>query len=208
MSILNRRVLVLNRSWVAIGEVDVKKALEDMNSSVSPKKALKIEYARNLDGTFNFDEMIEVNPLDWDEWITLLPREFDSGCIHTVSLSIRVPTIVITPNYNKIPLKTFRPTKFAIAQRDNFTCQYTGRKLNRSEISIDHVFPKSRARDKANDWTNLVTCDKKVNFDKADRTPEEAGLKLLRKPIAPSPIPMTALIDEKHIDWKRFLVKK
>lgn len=208
MSILNQRVLVLNRSWVAIGEVDVKKALEDMCSSISPKKALKIEYGKNADGSYNFDDLIEVNPLDWNEWIKLSPRDFDTGAIHTVSLTIRTPTVVITNSFNKIPVKTFRPTKFAIAQRDNFTCQYTGKKLSRSEISIDHVLPKSRAKDKANDWGNLVTCDKQVNFEKADRTPEEAGLKLLRKPVAPAPVPYTALINEKHVDWKRFVVKK
>ena len=68
--------------------------------------------------------------------------------------------------------------------RDDYTCQYTGIKYPPSELTLDHVHPQSRGG-KSN-WTNMVACHKDVNFKKADRTPKEAGLRLLREPYAPS----------------------
>lgn len=68
--------------------------------------------------------------------------------------------------------------------RDDYTCQYTGVRYPASELTLDHVHPQSRGG-KTN-WTNLVACHKDVNFKKADRTPKEAGLRLLREPYIPS----------------------
>lgn len=67
--------------------------------------------------------------------------------------------------------------------RDDYTCQYCGEKFSAAELTLDHVFPKSRGG--KNSWENIVTCCKHCNGEKADRTPEEAGMVLLNKPKKP-----------------------
>lgn len=67
--------------------------------------------------------------------------------------------------------------------RDNYTCQYCGEKKPERELTLDHVFPRSRGGDES--WENQTTACKKCNNKKADRTPEEAGMKLLSTPTKP-----------------------
>ncbi len=67
--------------------------------------------------------------------------------------------------------------------RDNYTCQYCGVKLTATELTLDHVYPKSRLGPEI--WENMVACCKDCNQRKANRTPREAGMKLLRRPYRP-----------------------
>jgi 5-methylcytosine-specific restriction endonuclease McrA len=67
--------------------------------------------------------------------------------------------------------------------RDNYTCQYCGDHLHESKVTIDHVMPQSRGG--KNTWENTVCSCYACNNAKADRTPEEAKLKLKTKPRAP-----------------------
>ena len=71
-----------------------------------------------------------------------------------------------------------------ILLRDDYTCQYCGKKLPASELTLDHVYPKSRLGPEI--WENMVACCKHCNQKKADRTPKEAGMKLLRRPYRPT----------------------
>jgi len=68
--------------------------------------------------------------------------------------------------------------------RDDFTCQYCGKKFSASELTLDHVYPKSRFGPDI--WENIVTCCKECNQYKANRTPKECGMKLLRRPYRPN----------------------
>ena len=72
--------------------------------------------------------------------------------------------------------------------------------------SIDHVVPRSRGGD--TNWENCVIADKRVNTRKADKTPDEAGLKLLREPGRPREVPVTILLKNMHgiPDWDPFLI--
>ena len=204
--ILNQRVLVLNAGWLAIGFRPLKKVIEDMNSSRSPKKALKIEYGLTPSGEPDYDNITEMLPLGWDDWVTLLPRHFDEDVIRSARMEVRIPTVVIAPNYNKVPIKRFRATKRNIYERYGGKCAYTGRALSYKEATLDHVNPRSRGG--GNTWQNLVLSDGPVNRKKADRTPQEAGMKLLYKPSEPSPVPMQVLIREAlHPDWRPFMTE-
>ena len=89
--------------------------------------------------------------------------------------------------------------------RDNGTCQYTNKKLSRSEANIDHVIPRTKGG--LTNWTNCVICHKEVNAKKGPRTPEEAGLKLVRQPSVPRSLPSTFYIKNKHgiKEWNIFL---
>jgi 5-methylcytosine-specific restriction endonuclease McrA len=64
--------------------------------------------------------------------------------------------------------------------RDRYTCQYCHRALPSGELTLDHVIPRSRAGESA--WENLVACCHYCNNRKGSRTPEEAGMRLLRQP--------------------------
>lgn len=70
-----------------------------------------------------------------------------------------------------------------ILVRDDYTCQYCGKKLPGHELTLDHVYPKSRFGPDI--WENIVACCKECNQKKADRTPKEAKMKLIRRPYRP-----------------------
>lgn len=95
------------------------------------------------------------------------------------------PLIIRLLNYIKYHTKTLKINRNRIYKRDNYQCVYCG---SRKELTLDHVIPKSRGGQ--NDWTNLVTSCSKCNVKKADRTPEEAKMKMSHKPYIPT------LIDE------------
>lgn len=204
-NILNKPVLVLNKAWIPIGTCTVKSAFEDMNSSKHPKKALKIEYLKDSKGNYDFSNPTEVLPLSWAEWSTLAPRDFDEDSIRSVKNEFRIPTVLIVgSNYNQMPVKTFRATKKNIFDHYKGICAYTGKQLTYKNMTLDHIQPRSRKG--GNTWSNLVPCDGETNRLKADKTPEEAGLKLRYKPSEPKPVPAHILIKSViSPDWNMFL---
>lgn len=88
--------------------------------------------------------------------------------------------------------------------RDGFICQYTGEELNCNNITIDHVLPKSRGGKTS--WENCVTASFEINAFKGNRTPEEAGLKLLSKPSYPKDQLYLEYLscETKHSDWNQY----
>jgi len=203
-NILNKSVLLLNKAWLPIGTTTVKSAMEDMNSSKHPKKALKIEYAER-DGKYDFSAPTEILPLDWKEWITLSPRDFDEDSIHTVSLEIRIPTVIIVgSNYNKLPVKTFRPTKKNLYDQYGGRCIWSGEVVPYKQATIEHMHPKSRGG--SNTWGNLAIADPTLNRQKADRTPTEFGVIPKYSLQEPKPVPAHVLIKSiMSPDWNIFL---
>jgi 5-methylcytosine-specific restriction endonuclease McrA len=91
------------------------------------------------------------------------------------------PSVIRLVEYKYIPVRMQVVTKKNIYLRDNHTCQYCSRKFHGSELTLDHVLPRSRGG--RNTWENLVTACKKCNQAKDDRTPDEAGMKLLHRVI-------------------------
>jgi 5-methylcytosine-specific restriction endonuclease McrA len=83
--------------------------------------------------------------------------------------------------------------------------QYTCRKLAPHEGNIDHVVPRSRGGKTS--WDNCVLAHKEINSRKADRLPQEAGMRLLKAPVEPKALPASALIQNAHgvRDWDFFL---
>lgn len=183
-------VLVLNRCWQAI---HVK----------SPAEAISMMYDDSATGLniIGNDCMV---PLRWNDWVNL-PYDENASYIKTVNGSIKIPKVIVLSKFDKVPRKRPKFTTRNIWIRDNGTCQYTGKKLNPNEGNIDHVLPKSRGG--VTSWTNCVLSHKDINAKKADKTPEESGLKLLRKPSAPKDMPVTFYIRNKHNirEWEIFL---
>lgn len=97
-------------------------------------------------------------------------------------------------------------TKFnrrAVLRRDFFSCCYCGKAETPRKLTLDHIIPKSRGG--VSSWTNIVTACNSCNREKADRTPEEAGMKLLTKPIVPQHSELIneyMLMKDRHDDWE------
>lgn len=183
-------VLVLNRNWQAIHVKTPAEAFCMMASGAA--SGLDVQGDDGL------------TPVRWDDWLKLPVRDEDN-LVNTPRGVVRVPTVIIASNYAKVPLCRPRFGARGIWERDGGVCQYTGRKLTRNEGNIDHVVPRSRGGPST--WENCVLSHREVNERKADRLPQEAGLRLLRKPNAPRPVPATFLIQNPHgvTDWQRFL---
>lgn len=89
-----------------------------------------------------------------------------------------IPKKVIRLNYDvAVPYKELPFCRKNVFVRDEYTCQYCGKKFEEHELTLDHVYPKSRFGPDI--WENIVTCCKECNQFKADKTPKEAGMKLL-----------------------------
>lgn len=204
-------VLKLNANWMPVGFSTVKQAIVDLTgggfSDGHPNAlALDIEYERGENGEWDFDNPVYMNPVSWDVWTKLPIREYDM-VIHSAKLTIRAPIVLIAVNYNKVPIKRPRPTKDSIRKRDGNICQYSGKKLSNKELDIDHIIPVSRGG--KNTFSNMVTCEIGINRMKADKLPHEVGLKLIKAPHDPLPVPISTTINEvRHPTWGPFLINK
>lgn len=90
------------------------------------------------------------------------------------------PVIIRLLNYVRYVYRRLRVNRHKIYKRDGHKCVYCG---NSKQLTIDHLIPKSKGG--KNTWENLVTCCSRCNVKKGDKTIEQAGLKLLKKPYEP-----------------------
>ncbi len=187
----NPTVLVLNRHWQAIAVKTPAEAFSMM--ATGSARALNMSEG-------------DMQPVSWTDWLSLPVREGESSA-GTVRGAVRVPTVVVLSRYAQVPRKRLKFGLRGLWERDGGVCQYTGRRLTPGEGSIDHVMPVSRGG--RSTWENCVLAHKTVNHRKADRTPDEAGLHLLRKPSPPRELPITAFIRNHHgvKDWEPFLLR-
>ena len=207
MNVINQPVLCLNGVWQALGTKTVKEALIAMlggEKGNSPAAmAIDMVFPIDADGNVDWNNPEYTQPVGWDEWRKLPVRDYDLA-IHTANMEIRAPRVIIQPNYSKMPIVQPRPTKEAIRKRDGGICQYTGEVLTWKEGNIDHVTPRSQGG--RNTFENMVWCHKDINSKKADKTPKQAGLTLIRKPFAPKSLPISSTINvAHHPSWVHFL---
>lgn len=190
MGILNEKILVLNKFWQAINMTNVEKALPDL-------------YKGTITAVWDDPEGI-LHPLSWDEWLEVPIRDTDK-IIRSKHLKVVIPQLIIAENYQTIPKAKPNLENKNIALRDKFICQYTGKYCPNG--NVDHVIPLSR--NGRHCWTNVVWCDTTVNAFKGPRTPEEAGLKLIKQPKEPLAVPIVVKIPERQDKplWKKFSLK-
>jgi 5-methylcytosine-specific restriction endonuclease McrA len=186
MSVLDNLVLILNTGWTPIRVKNIKTAI----------KLLFRERACVVD-PFNYEVF------NWDKWVN---QKITDGepYIQAVRFKVKAPEIIVLTQYHKTPNYNVRLTKRNIFIRDKYYCQYSGEILSKKNADIDHIIPKSKGG--KNTWDNLVATSKAINRKKGDKTPEEAGLKLVKKPVKPS---NSALLFDprKKIpeSWKKFI---
>lgn len=204
-----RTVLRLNASYMRLGWSTPAEAFCMMMGEAVDGSAPALA----LDVHYEYDEygkpMLDNNPknfdrVDWEYWMELGPRRGDiDKVIHTSKRIIRIPTIIVCAHFHLMPMKDQKVSKTAVRKRDGNRCQYTGVELTNKTFSLDHVVPRSKGgRD---NWENLVSCHKDVNFRKANRFNHEAGLKLLKQPKAPKSMPLCHMVQGGyHPDHKWF----
>jgi 5-methylcytosine-specific restriction endonuclease McrA len=208
MNILNQPVMVLNSAWQPLKPKNVKEALVAMlggeNAYAPAAMGIDQEFAVDENGEVDWTNMVYANPVNWNTWITLPIRAYDD-IIRTQHMAIRAPRVIVQPNFSKMPQITPRPTKDVIRKRDGSRCQYSGEILSWGEGNIDHVIPRDQGG--KNTFENMVWSKKDINSQKANKTPEQAGLKLLRKPTAPKSLPLSATQTiAHHPSWVPFMV--
>lgn len=131
--------------------------------------------------------------------------EKNDGYIHSVSMTFPLPSIVRLTRYINVPRKRIILSRKNIIKRDSHQCQYCG--VRSGPVTIDHIIPKGRGGEDT--WENLVCACVKCNNKKGDRTPEEARMKLLRKPQRPNYIFFIRyFISKMDNRWKPYLFMK
>ena len=109
--------------------------------------------------------------------------------VRSVRLAMRMPAVArLTRNVrHREPKVRFSRTN--VLTRDGFRCQYCGVKLPPSELTYDHVVPRSQGGHTS--WTNIVTACRPCNAQKGSRTPQQAGMKLRSEPVRPNALPFS-----------------
>jgi 5-methylcytosine-specific restriction endonuclease McrA len=135
-----------------------------------------------------------VKIVSWQRAITLLflgkaevIEEYDRD-IKTTSVVIKIPAVVRLLNAFRRHKKPVKFSRINIYGRDRYTCQYCGVKKKIGELTYDHVVPRSHGGKTT--WLNIATCCQDCNRKKANRTPEQAGMRLLKTPVQPTATPV------------------
>lgn len=196
-SALSASVLVLNRQYMAIHVVDVKRAFGLL--------------MRQLAEVIHIEDGVYAN-YDFDSWreISALRAEFEevdphSDWVRSVNFQIQAPRVLRLLHFDRVPRQRVRLNRRNLFARDGNLCQYCGNSFPTSELSIDHVVPSCRGGQTT--WENVVCACVRCNVRKGGRTPSEAHMKLIKKPVRPhrSPLLSVKLCNPKYASWKTFV---
>ena len=168
----------------ALGKMNAKVLILNQNyepmSVINVKKAIILLYLGKA-------EMIEA---------------YEGRSVRSVSTSMPFPSIVKLSMYVKVPFKRIILSRKNILRRDGHRCQYCGR--GDLTLTLDHVLPVSRGGEDG--WENLVCACVKCNNKKGDRTPEEAHMSLLRRPMRPNHVTFIShFVGRMDERWKPYL---
>ena len=195
-AILETNVLVLNRVYMAVHVITVRRAFRLLFS----ERAEVVDFVDDRYATYDFESWVEMSRLK-EEWRDRRENDW----IRTVRFDIRVPRVIRLLVYDRLPQRGVKLNRRNVYARDANRCQYCGEKFPTQELSIDHVLPRSRSG--RSTWENLVCCCTRCNVRKGGRTPKEARMKLVRAPREPrrSPLISVRLGSARYQSWKQFL---
>jgi 5-methylcytosine-specific restriction endonuclease McrA len=193
--VLCSSVLLLNRLYMALRVISARRAICMLYRNQA--EVVHVENGKFLSYDFN----------DWVE-VSQAKRRFEPEqheWIRTVRFHIAVPRIVRLLVYDRLPRTTVKLNRRNLFARDQNRCQYCGKKFPTSELSLDHVIPRSYGGPST--WENIVCACVSCNTKKGGRLPEEANMKLIARPRRPtrSPVLTIKLSDNKYASWKQFL---
>ena len=188
MSVLQEKVLVLNRGWRPIDVTTVRSAVSLVYQDA----------ARILDPT-------SYETFDFQGWVDA--KDFaqrSTAFLQGYRCQLPAPEIIVLRNYGGTAGQVVKFSRRNVFLRDRYTCQYCAVGYTPKELTIDHVVPRSRGG--PNSWTNCVTSCEDCNTKKANRTPQECGLTLLKEPRMPKWTPIAGMLPVTRPDsWDKFL---
>ncbi|MFO0837798.1 MAG: HNH endonuclease [Phycisphaerae bacterium] len=192
---LSASVLLLNRFYMAVRVISARRAMTLVYRQLAD--VVSIEDGKHE--TYDFDDWVEVSRAK----ARFEPERHD--WIRTVRFQIAVPKIVRLLVYEKLPRVEVKLNRRNLFARDQNRCQYCGKRYSSSELSIDHVLPRSQGG--VTSWDNVVCACVRCNVRKGGRTPMQAHMKLITRPRAPrrSPVLTLKLSESKYASWKQFL---
>lgn len=196
---LNSKVLVLNRLYVAVRVISARRAFCLLMNSVAEIIHVRREGESEQFETHDFSSWLEASQFkaaheheryDW---------------VRTVRYEVPVPRVIRLLGYDRLPEQIVKLNRRNLFARDRNQCQYCGRHYPTADLSIDHVVP--RMQNGPDSWENLVCACIRCNARKGGRTPQQAGMKLIRPPERPrrNPLITLRLGHEKYASWKSFL---
>lgn len=188
MSVLAEPVLELNNGWNPLKTTTVRNA-----------------FSKIFKGTARIVNPDDCTLHDFESWL-MLPYVEGHPYMETYAAKIRLPEIIVLNSDGRFG----RRDKIAFSRRnllkrDNHSCQYCGLGFPKNELTVDHVFPKSRGG--SSGWLNMVAACFPCNSKKKDLTLAESGMKLLSKPYEPKWSPLFKANSFKP-SWKQFLPDK
>jgi len=188
---LTQPVLVLNRLWQAVNVCTARRALTLLFQGHA-----QAVLDRN-DGSFQ--------TFNFTEWQHLSTEKDHAESVRTVSFALRIPRVILLLVYDHMPKKEVKFTRHNIFERDKNTCQYCGKTCDRKDLNLDHVIPRDRGGPTS--WENIVCSCIECNTRKANRTPLEARMHLIRKPKRPKwrPFVQIQFTLPQHDSWKHFV---
>jgi len=194
-SALDSKVLVLNKLYVAVRVVSARRAF----SLLCRELAEVIHVDEGKYHNYDFASWTELSALRK----TFEPDKHD--WVRTVRIDLAVPRVIRLLGYDRLPAQIVKLNRRNLFARDRNQCQYCGRTFPTSELSIDHVKPRTQGGGEA--WDNLVCSCVKCNARKGGRTPEQAHMRLVRAPIKPkrNPLITIRLGQDRYASWKAFL---
>lgn len=192
---LSLSVLVLNRSFVAVHITNVRRAIALLYRHIA--EVVHIE-----EGQF-----AAYSIESWRE-LSALQTEFrtpDQDWIRGVGYDLQAPRVIRLVSCDRSPRHGLRFNRRNVFARDGNRCQYCGKHFPTSELSLDHVVPRSRGG--LTSWENIVCACVSCNVRKGGRTPHEAHMHLIQQPVKPkrSPLLSIKLGNPKYASWKSFV---
>ncbi|MHC4103610.1 MAG: HNH endonuclease [Planctomycetota bacterium] len=192
---LDCNVLVLNKHYMAIRIVGARRAFSLLFRDLAEVVSVEQDSYSNYDfqswcEASEFKRNFEPDGHDW---------------VSTVNFHVAVPRIIRLLFYDRLPRNEVKLNRRNIFARDRNRCQYCGKKYPTSELSLDHVIPRSMGGKSV--WTNMVCACTDCNVKKGGRTPKQAQLTLIQKPIRPkrNPLVHVHLGHQRYRSWKQFL---
>ncbi len=186
---LSMPTLVLNRNWSPIRTTTTREAIGLVAG-----------------GSAHIVDPATYDVHDLESWhdVSTAAECFDEARIRSMRLSLVPPEVIVLTEYGGFGTNRVVFSRKNLFRRDGCSCQYCGAQPGTRDLTIDHVVARSKGGKSS--WTNCVVACFRCNLKKGSRTPEEAGLRLRKKPERPRWTPVLAVAAEKcRESWSKFL---
>ena len=177
-TVMGCKTLVLSSDWRPINVLPVLMAIKKVFSGRA--KCLDPESYR----IYDYEDWLT----EWSDVVKVAQYAKDR-VISLAGTNLVLPEVIVCTDYHGLGFKANpqRSPKFSrrnLVLRDQSTCQFCGKKFPVRELTMDHIIPKSKGGKAI--WSNIVCACVSCNNRKADKSLKDSGMKLIRRPVAPT----------------------